>query len=209
MNENKKAKKVVALLLCAVLLVVGSVTGTMAYLTSKATVTNTFTVGKVAITLDEAKVNAYGEPVDASDNVVILADAPRVAANEYKLVPGHTYVKDPVIHVAAGSEACYLFVKIDNGISGIEGTNTIASQMTANGWTDKGSGFYAKALPVDARNAAQDVTTFGTFTIANTADISSSGTAKIIIKAYAVQADGFTDVDDAWDKAPTDWTTGW
>ena len=112
MNENKKAKKVVALLLCAVLLVVGSVTGTMAYLTSKATVTNTFTVGKVAITLDEAKVNAYGEPVDASDNVVILADAPRVAANEYKLVPGHTYVKDPVIHVAAGSEACYLFVKI-------------------------------------------------------------------------------------------------
>ena len=48
MKENKKAKKVVALLLCAVLLVVGSVTGTMAYLTANDTVTNTFTVGKVA-----------------------------------------------------------------------------------------------------------------------------------------------------------------
>ena len=200
MKENKKAKKVVALLLCAVLLVVGSVTGTMAYLTSKATVTNTFTVGTVAITLDETDVDEYG---------VAVTPSARTNANEYKLIPGHTYVKDPVIHVAAGSEACYLFVKIDNGISGIEGTNTIASQMTANGWTDKGSGFYAKALPVDARNEAQDVATFGTFTIANTADISSSGAAKIIIKAYAVQADGFTDVDDAWDKAPTDWTTGW
>ena len=171
----------------------------MAYLTSKATVTNTFTVGNVAITMTESPVDKYGTVVTGS----------RVTANEYKLIPGHTYVKDPVIHVAAGSEACYLFVKIDNGISGIEGTNTIASQMTANGWTDKGSGFYAKALPVDARNEAQDVATFGTFTIANTADISSSGAAKIIIKAYAVQADGFTNVDDAWDKAPTDWTTGW
>ena len=53
----KKAKKVVALALCAVMLVVGSVAGTMAYLQSTTgVVTNTFTIGNVAITLDELNV---------------------------------------------------------------------------------------------------------------------------------------------------------
>ena len=53
----KKAKKALALVLCAVLLVAGSVMGTMAYLTSKDEVVNTFTVGKVGITLDEEDVD--------------------------------------------------------------------------------------------------------------------------------------------------------
>ena len=61
----KKAKKVVALLLCAVLLVVGSVAGTMAYLADTSDVVeNTFTIGKVDITLDEAGVNEYGQYVE-------------------------------------------------------------------------------------------------------------------------------------------------
>ena len=52
----KTARKVLMIALCAVLLVSISVMGTMAYLTSQDTVTNTFTVGKVAINLDEADV---------------------------------------------------------------------------------------------------------------------------------------------------------
>ena len=94
-------KKSIALVMMAVLLVAASVMGTLAYLTSKDTVKNTFTVGKVKITLDEAKVNEYGE-----------ADTPasRVKENTYKLIPGHAYTKDPTVHFAAGSEAGYLFV---------------------------------------------------------------------------------------------------
>ncbi len=61
----KKKTKALMLVLCAVLLVTASVLGTMAYLTSTDQVVNTFTVGKVAITLDEAKVNADGTPVTA------------------------------------------------------------------------------------------------------------------------------------------------
>ena len=59
----KNAKKILVLLLCAVLLVGASVAGTLAYLTSQATVTNSFTVGKVVLGgdaqagLDEAKVD--------------------------------------------------------------------------------------------------------------------------------------------------------
>jgi len=57
----KTKSKALLLALCAVLLVAASVLGTMAYLTSRAEVTNTFTVGSVSITLDEAPVDENGE----------------------------------------------------------------------------------------------------------------------------------------------------
>jgi predicted ribosomally synthesized peptide with SipW-like signal peptide len=52
----KKMYKVMLLVLCAALLIAGSVMGTLAYLKDTKSVTNTFTVGKVEITLDEAKI---------------------------------------------------------------------------------------------------------------------------------------------------------
>ena len=129
--------KALVLALCAVLLVVSTVFVTMAYLTSKTdVVTNTFTVGKVTITLDEADVDLMG--VKDGDT--------RVKANEYKLIPGHTYIKDPTIHVAGDSENCWLFVKVENGLKDIIAGNTsvsennstdtvytIEAQMTKNG----------------------------------------------------------------------------
>lgn len=199
----KGKKKVILTVLCAVLLVVGSVLGTMAYLTSQtATATNTFTVGNVAITLDEAKVNINGEPVDNQNNKVDLTAAPRVTANTYKLMPGHTYVKDPTIHIASGSEDCWLFVKVDNGISAIEdNSSTIASQMEANGWTviDSDKNVYAYRSTV---SAGDNISVFGGFKIAGNADTSTCKSAIINITGYAVQADGFSTATAAWAAAP-------
>lgn len=94
----KTKSKALLLTLCAVLLVAASVLGTMAYLTSTDTVTNTFTVGKVEIKLDETDVtNQTG---------------PRVQANSYKLMPGTTYTKDPTVTVKAGSEESYVRMKV-------------------------------------------------------------------------------------------------
>ncbi len=94
----KTKSKALLLTLCAVLLVAASVLGTMAYLTSTDTVTNTFTVGKVEIKLDETDVtNQTG---------------PRVQANSYKLMPGTTYTKDPTVTVRAGSEESYVRMKV-------------------------------------------------------------------------------------------------
>ena len=94
----KTKSKALLLTLCAVLLVAASVLGTMAYLTSTDTVTNTFTVGKVEIKLDETDVtNPTG---------------PRVQANSYKLMPGTTYTKDPTVTVLNGSEASYVRMKV-------------------------------------------------------------------------------------------------
>ena len=94
----KTKSKALLLTLCAVLLVAASVLGTMAYLTSTDTVTNTFTVGKVEIKLDETDVtNPTG---------------PRVQANSYKLMPGTTYTKDPTVTVLKGSEDSYVRMKV-------------------------------------------------------------------------------------------------
>ena len=99
----KTRSKALLLTLCAVLLVAASVMGTMAYLTSTDSVTNTFTVGKVAIKLDEAKVTTDGKPVAGAD---------RVQANEYKLLPGQTYTKDPTVTVLKDSEESYVRMKV-------------------------------------------------------------------------------------------------
>ena len=190
----KTKTKAIALTLCAVLLVVASVMGTMAYLTSKDTVTNTFTVGNVSITLDEAKVTEYG---------VKVPDAGRVKANSYNLVPGHTYVKDPTVHVAANSEESYVFVKVENGLSAYEATNnTIASQITDKGWTalEGQTGVYYKNVSKSAD--AQDFVVFSNFTLSDTANNvegwANLNNSNITVKAYAIQKDGFTDAAGAW-----------
>ena len=89
----KKAKKIVALLLCAALLVGASVAGTVAYLTDKEDVVNTFTVGNIDIKLDEQDVDGTGRTEDG---------------NAYHLLPNQTYTKDPTVWVKEGSEEAYI-----------------------------------------------------------------------------------------------------
>ena len=130
---KKKVITTLALVFCAVALVIGSVAGTLAYLRVSASVTNIFTYGKVAITLDESAVDESG----------VVQGTARVTGNRYKLMPGTTYTKDPIIHVDTASEDMFLFLKVDNGIAGLAltpeeagqlGKKTIHDQLLANGW---------------------------------------------------------------------------
>lgn len=106
--KAKTKTKALLMSLCAVLLVAASVLGTMAYLTDSKDVKNTFTVGNVAIKLDEAKVDENGtQVVDKDGNPVA-----RVTRNAYKLLPGHTYVKDPTVTVLKPSVASYVRMKV-------------------------------------------------------------------------------------------------
>lgn len=185
----KTKSKALILTLCAVLLVAASMLGTMAYLTSTDEVKNTFTVGSVAITLDETDV----------DNSTTGADRDR--ANSYKLLPGHTYTKDPIVHVDSTSEDCYLFVKVANEITAIEGEPTVAAQMTEKGWVavDGAAGVYVytqNSTPSTPAVVAGDsnVTVFDNFTISGTVDNATLATYNnktITVTAYAIQADGF------------------
>lgn len=195
----KKKTKALMLVLCAVLLVTASVLGTMAYLTSTDKVVNTFTVGKVAITLDEAQVNADGTPVTG---------AARVKENAYHLLPGHGYTKDPTVHVQANSENSFIFVKVENGIANYEAGTTIAEQIAENGWQplkdDKNvdvKNVYYKTYTKSAE--ITNLPVFGHFTIADHADDADgwnnfSADTKVTITAYAVQQDGFASAAAAW-----------
>lgn len=179
-------KKKLMTVLALVLVIALSVAGTYAYLTSQATVTNTFTVGNVAITMDETDV----------DNST--PDADRDVANAYKLIPGTTYTKDPIIHVTATSEKCYLFVKVENNIAAAEttdATKTVAAQLAANGWTlvDGQTNIYVYK---DAVNGGADVKVFENFTVSNDINndaLKAAADGKtIVVTACAVQAEGLT-----------------
>ncbi len=111
--KAKTKTKALLMSLCAVLLVAASVLGTMAYLTDSKTVNNTFTVGNVSIKLDEAKVDGNGNAIDKEGNTVTdLADAERVPGNAYKLLPNHTYTKDPTVTVLKPSVESYVRMKV-------------------------------------------------------------------------------------------------
>lgn len=188
----KTFKKAILLVVCAALLVGASVAGTLAYLKAETgPITNTMTVGKVAITLDEAKVTLDG----------VVDGTTRVTENEYKLVPGQTYTKDPKIHVDGDSEECYVFVKVVNEIAAIEGGTTIAAQLEAKGWrlVNGKTNVYCKEDPVAAGTT---VDVFDSFTIAeNVQDLSEYADKTITITAYAVQSTGFDDANAAWTAA--------
>lgn len=194
----KTSMKALTLVLCAVLLVCASVMGTLAYLTSKTEVVkNTFTVGNVKIDLDETDVDLYG----------VKDSETRVKKNDYKLIPGHTYVKDPVIHIEAGSEVCYVFVRVVDELTAIEGATTVVDQMTANGWYELPgvANVWYKPTAVNALNAAVDVAVFSSFTVKGDAAVDQFAGKTITVQAYAVQADGFASAVDAYTAAPCSW----
>lgn len=187
----KTTKKALLALVCAVALVFGSVFATYAYLTDSKSVTNTFTVGNVAITLDETDVDVYG----------VKEGETRVTENAYKLIPGHTYVKDPIVHVTAGSEKCYVFVKVADEIAAIEDATTIADQMAAKGWTKIEEGVYCYKDTVDASESKTDidVPVFDNFKVKGEANVADYNNKTVTVTAYAVQADGFANAAAAWD----------
>ena len=193
----KTTKKALLLALCAVLLVVSTVFATLAYLTSETQVVkNTFTAGSVAITLDEAKVDVYGEN----------ANGRTTTGNEYKLIPGHKYIKDPTVYVDAISEKCYVFVEVVNNITAIEADTTIAAQMAGLDWiqmTGTNVWYYENVVDPSAENADLKLEVFKTFTIKGDANVAGYVTATnansyITVKAYAVQKDGFNTAQAAW-----------
>jgi predicted ribosomally synthesized peptide with SipW-like signal peptide len=200
-----KKKSIATLLIVVVLTAAIAVGGTLAYLTAKTdTVTNTFTVGKVALTLTETK---------QSDGTA-RGTTPWSA----KLIPGTTYAKNPVVTVTNDSEDCYLFVKFE------ENNNpatylTYTSQLTAdNGWT-QGDG---KDIPANVwyRTVLKNATTKTWQLLAGGTNTNTDGQVTVkdnvgstavpmpatndaptlVYTAYAVQLDNLT-AAQAWTEA--------
>ena len=194
----KTRTKALLLAMCAVLLVVTTVMATLAFLTSQTEVVkNTFTVGNVVITLDEAKVDEDGQ----------ATTGPRVKENTYRLYPSKEYDKDPTVHVDDASEDCWIFVKIIDEIAVIQDAETVAAQMANNGWTPV-SGEENVYAYREVVSAGDDIVVFESFKIKGSVDnatLAEYNNKTIKVEAYAVQAEGFNTAAAAWDSAPNSW----
>ena len=205
-------KKILVACLCVALAVLTIAGTTLAYLTSKDEVTNTFTVGNVQIKLDEAKANPDGS---------LVANADRVKANSYKLIPGHTYNKDPMVTVLKGSESSYIKMTVTfskaaeldaifapNGadmtsiFNGYDSTNWIykGNSKDATNNTRTYEFWYKATVAAPDANVALDalfdsITVPGTITNTQLATIANM---TITVNAYAIQADGFATPEAAW-----------
>lgn len=183
-------------LVLALALIVGVAGGaTFAWLTAKTDpVVNTFTYGDISIKLEEN------------------------TGSDYKIIPGVAIEKDPLVTVLAKSEACWLFVKVEEEnwptLTYVDGETTVRKVKydIADGWT-KGDGTNIPAnvyyREVAANAAAQEfpvlkdnkITVSDTLTKIDIKDISTIK-PKLSITAYAIQKDGMDSAVKAWAAIP-------
>lgn len=206
-------KRFVAILLCMTLVALAAIGATFAYLTDSKTVNNTFTMGNVAIKLDETNVN---DPT-----------GDRVTSNAYNVYPGAVVTKDPIVH-NTGKNAAYIraTVNVSNWMNlcaayypdfketfpndGYKAALNLLVGELGEGWSVVGveagdtftiGQFDAKfILKYDGKLAADADTTamFQTVTIPAGIDNANTDSFKEVkVVAQAIQADGF----DTWEAA--------
>lgn len=206
------AKKVFTVMLAVVLLVGCSIGATLAWLTATTnTVKNTFTVGKVDITLQEH------EYIESSNT---LGDK-TVLANSYKLIPGTEMPKDPFVTVKAGSEKCWVFVCV-NETNNELGDGYYGDELAVRYRIDEQSwiavplafkdGCHVYYCVVDSSTGDQDFNlllpcfddcghTNGCVGVNPRVTSTYTGTPTLTFTAAAVQYDGFPLPDNSEDEA--------
>lgn len=176
-------KKALLMVLAAALIVVASIGGTLAWLSDKTdAITNTFTAGKVDISLAET------------------------TGTDYVLVPGAEIAKNPKITVKANSEDSYVFVKVKNplgqGITldiasadwqAVSGISGLATGETVYKYV----GSLANSSDIIVKSTSDiNLQVFTKVTVPNTLTNTMTG-GDIVVTAYAVQASnlpaGYTD----------------
>lgn len=190
-NRRSVSSKAFAAVLALVLVLGCALGGTVAWLVAKSDpVVNTFTYGDINIALTET------------------------TGEDYKIIPGVDIAKDPKVTVKANSEACWLFVKVDEVGTFVAGKVTYS---VADGWT-QGDGtkipknvYYREVSAAEAKNGASYYVLAGdtdhpngvvmvsdTLTKEDIKDIPTGPT--LTFTAYAVQKDGIADAATAWSK---------
>lgn len=164
----------IALVLCC------AIGGTLAWLSAKTnSVKNTFTVGDINIDLTET------------------------TGENYKMVPGNMLAKDPKVTVKAGSEACWLFVKVEKS----ENFDVFMTYAIADGWTalPKVGGVYYRQ--VSATEADTGFTVLKNEQVIVKEDVTKQQLQEVkdnlptmTFTAYAVQQDNIADAATAWAK---------
>lgn len=211
--KKNSGKKIIVTLLAIVLLIGCTIGGTLAWLTATSgTVTNTFTVGDINITLQE-----YPFKTDSTTELDESA-TPVQSIDTYKVVPGGEQPKKPFVTVKAKSENCYVYVNVVNNLT-IDKTLVVNYDTPAN-WTQIATQTAAdgtvstlyryNSIMNYSENDSEPLVVFTKVTYSNSIQKDSEtdleiGQLKdktIVLKAYAHQSDNTTQaVADAAAKA--------
>lgn len=150
---------------------------TVAYLVSSSgTLENTFSVGKVQITLTET------------------------GNRQFPLTPGVTHTKDPAVVLKAGSEAAWLFVRVEKSA----GFDRYCTYEMAEGWElfPEASGVYCRAVDKTAADKPYPVLQGNRITVSEelTEQELNALTVHPTLEftAYAVQRESVATPEEAW-----------
>lgn len=187
-NRRRSVSSRAFIALLALVLVIGCVAGgTVAWLVAKTEpVVNTFTYGNINIALTE----------DAGGT-----------EKQFKIIPGTDITKDPKVTVTAGSEDCWLFVKVVEEhwpTATLEDGTRKVSYTIADGWTpvEGQTNVYYREV-----KAADTVCEFPVLkgNIVTVSDQLTKGDIQatpptLTFTAYAVQQENIDTAADAWAK---------
>lgn len=160
--KRNSSKKALAMLLSLVLVIGCVAGGTLAWLTATSNeVNNVFTTSDIGVTLEESK------------NLNL------------KMVPGWTIKKDPKATVTAGSEDCYLFVKVEKSAN----FDDFMTYEIAEGWTELSEDVYYMIFDSkDAENENEMGTAYSV--LANDQVLVSEEVTKEKMNAFDLDNDG-------------------
>lgn len=189
-------KKTTIAIVALVLISCFVIGGTLAWLNDQTdTLVNTFTYGDINITLAET------------------------TGTEYKMIPGVDISKDPKVTVKSGSEACWLFVKVEKSANfDTYMTYEMDSNWTALDATNHPGVYYYNGNDLNSLLAADKafnvlkdnkvkvkgevtkemLTSFDTDNNGTLSDTEKAALPTLTITAYAVQKEGFATAAAAW-----------
>lgn len=187
-NRRRSVSSRAFIALLALVLVIGCVAGgTVAWLVAKTEpVVNTFTYGKINIALTE----------DAGGT-----------EKQFKIIPGTNIVKDPKVTVTAGSEDCWLFVKVVEEhwpTATLEDGTRKVSYAIADGWTMVEGQTNVYYREVKATDTAREFPVLKG-NIVTVSDQLTKGDIQatpptLTFTAYAVQQENIDNAKTAWEK---------
>ena len=188
-NRRRSVSSRAFIALLALVLVIGCVAGgTVAWLVAKTEpVVNTFTYGNIDIALTET------------------------TGTSYKIIPGKDIPKDPKVTVKAGSEACWLFVKVEESGTFVADKVTYAIDKDWTALEGEKGVYYRKVAAVTADTdfsvlEGNKITVKDTLTKGDIKDIAATNPT-LTFTAYAVQQENIPDAATAWKAANPTTTT--
>lgn len=192
---KKKGIVIVLAMLLALCIGVGA---TLAFITVETqSIKNTFTYGDINIDLWESEIKADGTLGDKKSSL-----NSKVEQSGFKMIPGNTIAKDPTVTVNKGSEACWLFIKIEKG-------NNFDYFMTfeiAGGWNSLAGedGVYYQAVDAVTTDTDFPVLKGNQVSVKNTVlktdlnALSDATLPTLTFTAYAVQKANVNSAAEAW-----------